>query len=251
MKIAAATLKIMGVGALLLFCHSCARLKYAFNKEIRSSHVWAPVALAGLVRIHNYDAKIADWGRLQNPLFGNQDRAERRSDQFNDVLEYEAYVTLIFSPTLEGEFSWSKFGKKKGVELLALEGGVRGSYWTTQGGKKLFRRERPQQQDNLSFPSGHATAAGAWRKAADNNLDNFDKPYPVLGALNQSLAIGTMWARIEAGKHYPSDVLVGYAFGSFITGMVWSATFTPSAGGPFVSLTPTMGGTGITSIWPF
>jgi len=214
--------------------------------------VWAPLVLAGAMQINDYDEKISRWGRVQNPLFGNQDNAERLSDRFNDVLEYEAYASLILSPTIEGEFSWGKYGKKKGVELLAMEGGTRAAYWNTQGLKTLTKRDRPMQQDSNSFPSGHATAAGAWKKAAHNNLDNFERPYPVIGAIGQTLAFSTMWARVEAGKHYPSDVLVGYALGTFITGFVWSATFMPAGeSNQSFTITPMKGGTGLAYIYLF
>ena len=232
--------------AFLLLGSACARLKYAFKKEASSAHVWAPLALAGAVQINHTDAKISRWGRVQNPLFGNQDNAEALSDRFNDVLEYEAYASLVLSPTLDGEFSWSKYGTIKGKEWLAMEGGVRGSYWSAQGIKVIAKRERPLKQDNWSFPSGHATAAGAWKKAAHNNLDNFNRPYPVIATIGQTLAFGTLWARVEAGKHYPSDVLVGYALGTFLTGFVWSATFMkPMDVGESLSFIPMQDGTGL------
>jgi hypothetical protein len=38
-----------------------------------------------------------------------------------------------------------------------------------------------------------------------------------------SLAVGTAWARVEAKKHFPSDVLAGAALGSFISAFVHDA----------------------------
>lgn len=229
----------------MLSC-SCARLKYAFKKEVSSAHVWAPLALAGALQIKHNDEKISKWARTKNHVFGNQDKAESMSDRLNDVLEYEAYASLILSPTVKGEFSWGNYASTKITELLAMEGGVRGSYWSAQGIKKRSKRQRPMNQDNLSFPSGHATAAGAWKKAAHNNLDNFNRPYPIIGAIGQTMAFSTLWARVEAGKHYPSDVLVGYALGTFITGFVWSAVFhSPSDSMQSFSITPVQDGTGL------
>jgi membrane-associated phospholipid phosphatase len=38
------------------------------------------------------------------------------------------------------------------------------------------------------------------------------------------LTFGTAWARVEAGAHYPSDVLVGMSIGNFF-GLMFSDAF--------------------------
>jgi len=43
-----------------------------------------------------------------------------------------------------------------------------------------------------------------------------------------SLVAGTGWARIEASKHYPTDVLVGAALGNFIALLVHDAFLKPN-----------------------
>ena len=45
-----------------------------------------------------------------------------------------------------------------------------------------------------------------WRRTADVGLT--------------VLTLGTSWARIEAGWHYPSDTLVGMALGNFIASFI-------------------------------
>jgi len=37
------------------------------------------------------------------------------------------------------------------------------------------------------------------------------------------MASGTAWARVEAGVHYPSDVLAGAALGNFLTAFIHDA----------------------------
>ena len=39
----------------------------------------------------------------------------------------------------------------------------------------------------------------------------------------KALLVGVAWGRIEAGKHYPSDVLAGYALGHFLAALVDNA----------------------------
>ena len=63
----------------------------------------------------------------------------------------------------------------------------------------------------------------------------------------------TGWARVEAEKHYPSDVLAGYAIGHFIARFMYHAFLTegdqvpsiqisaaPLPGGAFLALTVTL-----------
>ena len=42
----------------------------------------------------------------------------------------------------------------------------------------------------------------------------------VLRLSAKTLAAGTAWARVEAGKHYPTDVLAGAAIGHFLTAVI-------------------------------
>ena len=39
-----------------------------------------------------------------------------------------------------------------------------------------------------------------------------------------AVTVGTAWARVESGDHYPSDVLVGMALGNFV-GAVFAQVF--------------------------
>jgi hypothetical protein len=55
-------------------------------------------------------------------------------------------------------------------------------------------------------------------------------PKPILDVLRchylsrasfiMGIAVGTGWARVEANKHNPSDVLVGYALGHFLSAFI-------------------------------
>lgn len=187
---------------------SCARLKDALKNSATSPHVWRPLAAASVVALSGQDAKIASWGRQTTPLFASQDRAEKRSDQLGDVLEIQGYGSWLL-------LDWKEKGvTQKSKQFLAMETGVRTSYWTTYATKRATRRDRPQSQDKLSLPSGHATAGGAWRNVVAHHLDGRAK---LMDHVNTGVASLKSWARVEAGKHYPTDVLVGYAIGSFFT----------------------------------
>lgn len=85
--------------------------------------------------------------------------------------------------------------------------------------KSGFDRERPNAFDRRSFPSGHASGAAVRTALASRHLEFA----PVAPALRttfdvglDAVTLGTAWARVEAGVHYPSDVLVGMALGRFV-----------------------------------
>jgi hypothetical protein len=45
-----------------------------------------------------------------------------------------------------------------------------------------------------------------------------------------AVVIGTGWARVEAGWHYPSDVLVGMALGTFLASFTTQAFLSETSG---------------------
>ena len=70
-----------------------------------------------------------------------------------------------------------------------------------------------------SFPSGHASTAAVSATLAADNIDTLQilaSGRIALEGLGAGLAVGTAYARVEAKKHFPSDVLVGAALGHFI-----------------------------------
>ena len=90
----------------------------------------------------------------------------------------------------------------------------------TEGLKDVTDRRRPQDNNTESFPSGHATRLGGLTYLTRRNLDDLDlAPGVQVGArvAAYGLAATGAWARVEAGKHHPSDVLFGYALGHFTT----------------------------------
>jgi len=64
-----------------------------------------------------------------------------------------------------------------------------------------------------SFPSGHATSSFTAATLIEANSG------PALGLPAYGLAAFTAFERVEAGRHYPSDVLAGAAIGSLSAGI--------------------------------
>jgi membrane-associated phospholipid phosphatase len=190
---------------------------------------WGPV-LGAIVLAGTADRPIADWASRETPLFGDSERARIASDRLRTTGDIMMIITAIAVPD-SGRVWHAKLGR-----VLVEKGAPIGAVHVTVALKNVTHRERPDHSDPGSFPSGHATLAFAYRAASLENLDRMALPRgPDIGlrvALT-GLAAATAWARVEAGVHYPSDVLAGAGIGNFIVRLVHDGFFGP---GPSIPL---------------
>jgi hypothetical protein len=105
----------------------------------------------------------------------------------------------------EGRNSWDEFWTV--TESFAV------STLTSSALKLGIARSRPSYGTG-SFPSGHATLAFTGATLIDRNSSVF------LGAPAYALASFTGFERVEAGRHYPSDVLAGAAVGTLSAALI-------------------------------
>lgn len=195
--------------------------KSAYNALV-SPLTWIPIAGAAVVQIDNWDHKIATWASDKTPVFGSQASA-------NDWSEYLVYTsgalyvtTALLTPGRELSDEWIKDKTKEfivGGAALGLSVGV------VQITNKIVDRKCPDGA-KYCFPSGHATAPAALSTLAAKNIATMQlsKSAEIVSDIGLGgIAVGTAWARIEAKKHYPSDVLIGMAIGHFISAFVYDA----------------------------
>ena len=86
--------------------------------------------------------------------------------------------------------------------------------------KHKSERHRPDDSDHQSFPSGHAFYSTSCATIASGNIDLIQPPSGYRFAWEAgtyAIAAGTAWARVEAKKHYLSDVLAGWVLGHFVS----------------------------------
>lgn len=192
------------------------RVRASAVDAVKSPWVWGPLAGAAVLQIDSWDEDVADWASDETPIFGAPEDADDWSDALRtaSVVGYAASVLATPSGDLGGDWLLAKAqGAAVGAGAFAFTGGV------TSGLKSLTSRERPDGSDDDSFPSGHASTAAVFDTLTVRNLQSID----VSPAMRTTLEIGagamtagTAWARVEAGRHYPSDVLVGIALGNFM-----------------------------------
>ncbi|MGI9291033.1 MAG: phosphatase PAP2 family protein [Gammaproteobacteria bacterium] len=183
----------------------CARLGEAAYESARKPTVWVPLIGAGLVQFDDMDEKLSKWGRRENPIFNNQENADDWSDDLQSLTWDTSQLTLLLvdEPWGERVGDWA-------VMVVSRET----TSTITRKIKNTAERDRPLDQNDESFPSGHTsrTAMAATFGKANLRRAGHGRWAPVYDVA----AVMTGWARVEAGKHYPSDVMVGWSIGNFI-----------------------------------
>lgn len=202
------------------------RITEAFKKNASSAHVWAPLLAAGTIHFAGYDEKISQWAVKEKPLYTTKENTSFWSDRNNTILLYEMYLSILLTPSMDEDGSLAQYAWSKTKGGLVVNLASRSTRYTRDQIAKTFRRQRPNLEDRMSFPSGHSTEAASRNMLVSKNLDAMDINSHLrtgIKAANTTLAAGTLWARLEGQRHYPSDVLVGYALGSFLSGFVYDS----------------------------
>ena len=218
-----------------------ARVGQAARDSATDPWVWAPLAAAAVFQIDDFDRRTSDWAREHTPVFGSQSSAEEWSDNLRSTSVAIGLVTLVATPGGDDAGQWL-ISKAKGgaVEVAA----VAGTSAATVALKGAADRERPNGADNESFPSGHASAAAVHGQLAKTNLESISMSPGLRLTADigiDAITLGTAWARVEAGWHYPSDTLVGMALGSFVASFATRA-FLPETSQGSLALAATDGG---------
>jgi hypothetical protein len=212
-----------GWGQDALYPVSWERVGKAARNAVLDPVTWVAAGGAAVMAIDDWDHRVSDWAAERTPIFGSQSTADDMSTVLRDVLRGEVYVTLTLTPSGEDPWEWS-LAKARGfgVEYLAM----RATAWPTTALKDAIGRERPDGSSDSSFPSGHASAAYSSMRLANRNIDSLDIPpwaRTSLKAGNHVMAGAAAWARVEARRHYPSDVLAGAALGNLVTTFIHDA----------------------------
>jgi hypothetical protein len=218
------------------------RLRQSAVGAFRDPQTWVPLAGAAVIGIGGWDDDISEWAVEKAPLFGND--AAEVSDRLRTFNAGAWLATAILAP------SDSLESRSRG--LLVQGAAVTIEHYSVKGLKSLTGRERPNGEDDESMPSGHTSRASVGAALAAANLDYMAMPDWSRTTLRIGLygsAAATGWARVEAEKHYPTDVLVGYAIGQFIARFMQGAFFSAEASA-MLSFEPMPGGGRVTVVLP-
>lgn len=201
-------------GAEATFAPGWQRLGRAAATAAADPFTWAPAVGAAALQIGEADNDIADWANKETPIFGSRETASDASDWLRGASVAVYVGTGLGAPAPRGEWLSAKAkGLAVGTAAIGATSGL------TALVKEASDRERPLGQDDDSFPSGHASLASVSARLTSETLRYYDMPDGARIAADAglaALALTTAWARVEAGKHHPADVLAGAALGNFL-----------------------------------
>ncbi len=213
------SLRFLPAGLILLFLVAspiqAGKWKQAFTSAIKDPDTWAPTAAAAAIAIGGYDKGIADWAVRTTPVFGSPEAAKAASNHLRMASDFGMAATSFFlARDPGGQQSFRSRAAYTGVGYLGaiISSGASGSL------KSVTGRPRPDGSNTRSFPSGHSTRAFAYAAFGHRSLKESNLPKGARVGLRwglTGLAAGTAWARVEAGVHYPTDVLFGAGLGNF------------------------------------
>ena len=192
------------------------RVRAAAADAARDPWVWAPLLGAAAFQVEHMDRKLSGWARGHTPVFGTTQDAVRWSNDLRSASAIACGLTIFLAP---GGDSPSEWVRARGQVLMVDLAAVGATSLMTLGLKDAADRERPNAASNTSFPSGHSSASAAYTRLAMENLESMPLGRTSRRWLDGGLAAltaGTAWARVEAGAHFPSDVLAGVALGNFL-----------------------------------
>jgi membrane-associated phospholipid phosphatase len=182
-----------------------------------------PAAGALVFVVDDFDERVSDWASHHTPIFGSREDAKDTGASLRTVLLAETIATALATPSGDSPKKWT-YAKLKGVGVeLVAAGATAGATGLL---KEAITRTRPDESNDKSFPSAHASTAFSYAALANRNLNAIPLPPRVRVPLqvgNILLATSVAWARVEGGKHYPSDVLAGAALGYFLSAFIHDA----------------------------
>ncbi len=220
---------------------------------LRDPMVWGPAAGAAVFLVADADASVSDWAVEETPLFGSPEDAASFSDDARLWL-FGAFTGSAALAMLDADAGAAEPAVDAGRFLAVQYGAAGGALATTYVLKRAVGRERPNGSSDLSMPSGHATHAFAYAGWWSRNLDYLAvdaRAKPWLRGSGYTLAGLTAWARVEAERHYPSDVLMGTAIANFFVRWFDEMFFVADPGGVVWIPQAERDGVALTARWQF
>lgn len=208
-----------------------AAVKRAAAEAAADPYTWAPAAAAAALQIDDADRDLAADIRREKPLFGSAAAAADASDWLR-LGAVGLFAGLGLGAPSPEDPARRRETKARGLGAGGAALGV--TLAATDGLKSVTGRTRPNGSDDRSLPSGHASVTAAASRLSAETLDYYALSDGARTAADAGLAAltgVTGWARIEAGEHYPSDVLLGAALGNFVAKFITRAFVAPASGG--------------------
>ncbi|MBL6735359.1 MAG: phosphatase PAP2 family protein [Shewanellaceae bacterium] len=216
-------IKIFLLHALLGGLGGCQTWTWANTKQALVAASTEPLTLIGVggalvMQIDHIDQKIVQYLAKAPGLFSTPQQATQASDASRSVTS----ISMNLSNLLVRDTTFEDVLRRGAGNNLTAYATAASTVMLQDG----FMRQRPDGGSG-SMPSAHTSRAFACSYLAHKNYQQslLPKPLRVSGTLiTYSAAFLTGLARVEGKKHYPSDVFMGMAYGTFISSFTYHLT---------------------------
>lgn len=193
------------------------------KESAKEPATWIPLTAAAAIGVTGSDDNISEWASDNTPVFGSRSSARDASDDIKNLMFVGMAVSSIVAPTPDGDSNFRT--RRIAANALAFSAATA----IVEAGKVSFKRDRPNDRNDRSFPSGHSKSAFTSATLIEQNLnETIEKPWlrNTIKAGTFSLAAATAWARVEAEEHFPVDVLFSAGLSNFISKTFYRAIVT-------------------------
>lgn len=219
---------------------SKARIKSSLNDALLDPSMLIGGTALAFLFISGMDDDISSYLSRQRPLFGSREQAEEVSDHLRlasmgtAALLYTVKYFPLEEPVCRGDSYYEgplprrHVGPVAGAEALLVSGVL--TVGTTELIKRTAGRLRPDSSNHRSFLSGHTSVTAVANSYSANTLNSMSLPrhYQFLarGTLI-AVTFTTAWARLEAARHYPTDLVAGAMLGTFFGNFIFRSFLGP------------------------
>ena len=193
------------------------------KQNAKEPATWIPFTAAAAIGITGSDNSISEWISDNTPIFGSQNSASDASDDIKNALLLGAAVSSIAAPTPAEDATFLTRRIVGNVLAISTMTGI------VEVGKQTVKRDRPNNRNDKSFPSGHSSTAFSSAYLLQQNFNAADKKPWLRNTINlgtSGAAAAVAWARVEAEEHHAIDVLFSAALSNLVVKTFYQAIVT-------------------------
>lgn len=215
---------------------SRAGVQRALQRAATDPCTWGPLVGAAVIGAGGWDRQISDWARDAAPL----DRVLGEREAVSHIAVYIGLAATAYT-------AWAPvaaplpYEDPRSQRLRMAGTAVGAQLGATLLLKQAIGRTRPKHGKDDSMPSGHASTMGVTSAITSRQVERLGLPRAQTTALQAggaALVVLNGWSRLELGRHFATDILVGQALGNAIGVFTYELLSPDARARPFVRIDP-------------